>query len=408
MVAAVTLADVEYDLDYARRDEWPAIAQLDGASFGFQYSDADIKDAELDVDLDAILVARDGARIVGASAELPFEMTVPGGYLDVVGLTWVSVEVTHRRRGILRAMMERQVRDCAARGVAAMILTASEGGIYPQFGYGVATTTRKIAIDRRAARLRRPVREQSVARLNTDEVRPLLPELHDRWRSRVPGALARDEQRWTLLLLDRDWARNGMSGLFHLVHPDGYVSYRVRTDSDDVGIRNVCAIVDYVPCTAEAHAALWQVLLGMDLCATIESNRVPLEDPLPTLLTDGRQARTTALTDGLWVRPLDVAAVLSARRYAIDIDVVLQVRDRLLGDSAYRLCGGPDGAQCERTDAAAQIDLDVADVGAIVLGGSRLTTLVRAGRVECADERLATRLDRAFLGDVAPQFGTYF
>ena len=86
----------------------------------------------------------------------------------------------------------------------------------------------------------------------------------------------------------------------------------------------------------------------------------------------------------------------------------LHVRDPLLGDGTYRLQGGPEGAACERTDGSADLDIDVADLGAISLGGSRLAGLVQARRVECADERLASRLDRAFLADVAPQYGTGF
>jgi predicted acetyltransferase len=405
---AGTLPNVDYELNYAGPAEFADVAQLDGASFGFQYSESELRDAELDVELDAMLVARDGRQIVGVSVEVPFEMTVPGGRVDVIGLSWVSVEITHRRRGILRAMMEQQVRDCAARGVTAMILTASEGGIYPRFGYGVATTARKIAIDRRAARFADPVNDHGVTRMITQDARPMLPGLYDRWRRQTSGGLDRNERRWQYHLLDRDYQRNGMSELFHLVHPDGYLSYRVRTGSNEVGVHNVAAVVDYAPCTPAAHAALWQVLLGMDLCARIESSRVPLDDPLPFLLTDGRQVTTTALSDGLWVRPLDVCALLSARRYALEVDLRLRVRDALLGDETYRLQGGPDGAACERTEGSADIDIDVADLGAISLGGSRLAPLVRARRIRCADERLASRVDRAFLADVAPQYGTGF
>ncbi|HZZ96915.1 MAG TPA: GNAT family N-acetyltransferase [Jatrophihabitantaceae bacterium] len=400
---------MDYELNYAGADEFAAVAQLDGASFGFQYSETELRDAELDVELDTILVARDGRQIVGASAEVPFELTMPGGrQVDVTGLSWVSVEITHRRQGILRAMMEQQVRDRAARDVTAMVLTASEGGIYPRFGYGIATTVRKIAIDRRAALVAQPVSDHGVVRLLTDEARPLLPGLYDRWRRQTPGALDRNEKRWEWVMLDRDYQRHGMSALFHLVHADGYLSYRVRTGSNEVGVQNVGVVFDYAPCTPAAHAALWQVLLGMDLCARIESSRVPLDDPLPFLLADARQVTTTGLADGLWVRPLDVSALLSARRYAVDVDARLRVHDALLGDATYRLQGGPDDATCARTDADADIDLHVSDLGAISLGGSRLVPLLRAGRVRCADERLASRLDRAFLGDVAPQYGTGF
>ena len=90
-------------------------------------------------------------RIVGASCEVPFTMTLPGGCTEALGLTWVSVEITHRRRGILRALIERQLREAAARGVPVAVLTASEASIYGRFGFGVATRAATRVIDRLAA-----------------------------------------------------------------------------------------------------------------------------------------------------------------------------------------------------------------------------------------------------------------
>ncbi len=393
---------------YAKADEFPAIADLDGASFGFVYSEQELADATLDVDPDRMLVAVDDGRIVGASCEVPFELTLPGGRVGVTGLTWVSVEITHRRRGIQRSLMEQQIRTCSGRGDAAMILFASEGGIYGRYGYGIAGDTRKVVIDRGGARLRRPVDGSGVTRLSTEQARDVLPGIYDRWRQQTPGAVDRNANRWQLQLLDRAGQRHGMSGLFHLVHADGYVSYRIKSEWNDGHPAHVCFLVDYVVITPEAHAALWQVLLAMDMVGRFESYRVPLDDPLPQLLTDPRRVRTVELNDGLWVRPLDVAALLSARTYAVDVAAVLQVRDPVLGAGSYRLVGGPDGARCEASRAEPDVVLDVAELGSLVLGGRRLPPLVAAGRVQVADRDLVTRLDRALLGDVAPQHGTSF
>jgi predicted acetyltransferase len=399
---------VDAELRYAKPGEFAAVADLDGASFGFSYSQQDLEDALLDVDVNRILVAEDAGRIVGASAEVPFDMTLPDGQLAVTGLSWVSVEVTHRRRGILRSMMERQVRDRAERGDAALILTASEGGIYGRYGYGSASDMRKVVVDRRGCRLLRPLEDTGVARLGTEEVRDVLPGLYDRWRRRTPGALDRNKNRWTMQLLDRESQRHGMSGLFHLVHEDGYVSYRMKSDYRDGHPAHLCWITDYVVASPAAHAGLWQVLLGMDMTATIESFRVPIDDPLPYRLADPRRMRTIEVNDGLWVRPLHVDRLLAARSYAVDVDVVLAVRDPLLGDRTVRLVGGPDGASCEPVTADADVTMHVADLGALVLGGRRLAPMAAAGSVQARDGRLLARLDRALLADVAPQYGTAF
>lgn len=392
----------------ATADDFTEIVAVDGASFGEHYADEDIADIMSLVEPARFLVATDGGRVVGATGDFPFSMTVPGGMLEVPGVSWVCVDPTHRRRGILRELMNRQLRDYVEAGVPAAILTASEGGIYGRFGYGVATQTTKTVVDRRRATFARPVDGGGVARVSTEQARDRLPDIHRRWTAATPGALSRSAAWWDYLMLDRESQRGGMSGLFHLVHPDGYVSYRVKQDWNDGDPQHLCWISDYAIVTAQAHAALWQVLLGMDLFGSVETFRMPVDDPLSHLLIDGRQVRVTARDDGLWLRPLDVVALLGARSYAVDVDTVLEVRDSLFGDGRYRLRGGPDGAVCERTDDAPDVSLGVGALGSVSLGGVRLATLARAGHVVTDDQAALTRLDRALLADRAPSHGTAF
>jgi predicted acetyltransferase len=311
---------------------------------------------------------------------------------------------------VLRALMERQLRDFAAEGVPAAILTASEGGIYGRFGYGPATSVRHTVLDRRTTRLSRPAPDAGaeVRLLTAEQARTVVPELHRRWREQVPGALDRTESWWDHLFRDREYNRGGLSARFYLVHPDGYLSYRVKHNWNDGFPAHTCWIGDYALSSTEAHAALWQVLFGMDLFANIESLQIPADDPLPFLVTDFRQVRTTAVKDGIWIRPVDAAAMLAARSYQVEIDTVVQVCDPLLGDSTVALTGGPDGADARPTDRAAQVSFSLAGLGSAYLGGHRLQTLARAGLVRCDDPGLQARLELAFATDRAPMYGTDF
>jgi predicted acetyltransferase len=184
------------------------------------------------------------------------------------------------------------------------------------------------------------------------------------------------------------------------------VSYRISADWGDGDPRHECRLVDYAPVTPEAHAALWQTLLGMDLVGTISSHAVPLDDPLPHLLADPRRVETLHVGDDTWLRPLDVPALLGARSYGVPVQTVLQVSDPLLGDARYQLRGGPLGAECARTDAPAEVSLPVAALGAVSLGGTRLATLARAGLVT-GDPAAVARLDLALLADRLPLAGTH-
>ena len=62
------------------------------------------------------------------------------------------------------------------------------------------------------------------------------------------------------------------------------------------------------PITTEAHAALWQTVLTSDLVGTVRTYAMPLDDPLPFLLTDQRLVRTTDLNDNVWCNVRDVPA----------------------------------------------------------------------------------------------------
>jgi predicted acetyltransferase len=198
-----------------------------------------------------------------------------------------------------------------------------------------------------------------------------------------------------------------MTALRFLLHPEGYASYRIRVDWNAGRPRHTCVVTDYAAATPQAHRALWQVLLGTDLVATIETAQLPLEDPLAHLLTDARQVTTQSQRDGLWLRPIDVAGLLAARRYGIEVDAVIEVTDPLFGDRRVRLEGGPDGAECTPTDALPDLVLSADQLGSIYLGGYRLRTIAAAGLV-VAEDSVLTRLDRAFLAEREPFHGTNF
>jgi predicted acetyltransferase len=340
---------------------------------------------------------------VGVGGSFPFDLTLPGGAsMSIEGVTWVGVSATHRRRGILRALMSDLHRGYVDNGVALSLLTASEGGIYGRFGYGPATSEREISIDRHRAEFLPGVPDPGGVRyVDTETARKADPEIHRRWCAVTPGALSRSEQWWDNMFLDRENRRWGGSALFHLLHPDGYVTYRVADGT--------CRIVDFVAATGDAHIALWRVVLGMDLMSTITLRELPLDDPLPFLLTDLRQVRTTALKDGVWARILDVPAALGARTYATEIDVVLTVHDGFLGRGGrFRLRGGPEGAVCEPSDAAADVEIEIRALGSLLLGGHRAHTLARAGLMSPLGPGVLARLDAAFVAEQEPRFGTHF
>jgi predicted acetyltransferase len=398
---------VKPGLRRATAADLPGIALVDGRAFGFHYGEQDLENLRGLLDLDRFVVALDGESIVGTAGSYEFAVTPPGGDpLAAEGVTWVSVAAHQRRRGIMRAMLTELHRGYVEAGVPLALLTASEGAIYGRFGYGIATADRSVEIDRRGATLRPDVPDPGGARhAETDEVRERVPDIHHRWCARHPGALSRSAAWWDFTLLDRPHQRRGGTARFHLLHPDGYAAYRI-----DGG---TCRVVDFFAVTDSAHLALWRLLLALDLVTTITTTAVGADDPLPFLLTDARAVRTVGVADGMWARVLDVPAVLGARRYGVDVDAVLQVRDPGLDRGGrFRLRGGPDGADCAPTSDAPDLHVDIAALGSLVLGGVRALTLARAGLIAADDpatgEALLRRFDAACTADRDPRHGTGF
>ena len=111
-----------------------------------------------DVDVELALVdparaygAHVDDRLVATAASFDFRMAVPGRVVPVAGVTWVSVLPTYRRRGLLGALMERQLTDLHESGTSVAALWASEGAIYGRYGYGAAAWNLTVTLPRGAA-----------------------------------------------------------------------------------------------------------------------------------------------------------------------------------------------------------------------------------------------------------------
>jgi predicted acetyltransferase len=342
----------------------------------------------------------DDGRIVATTGAFTRTVTVPGGAaVPCAAVTAVAVVPTHRRRGLLTAMMRRQLDEVHERGDPLAVLWASEGTIYGRFGYGIGARAATLAARRPAARLSAPPAGEPLrAGPAGDHVEAMRP-VYERVRPRRPGLLDRPGPWWGDRLDDPESERGGAQPLQAVVAADGYALYAVRPEDDEDGPAGEVRVRELVAATPEAHARVWAFLLDQDLTRTITWHLAPADEPLWLRLSDPRSVRIT-LADSVWVRLVDVEAALNARTYASDPDVVIEVADGFCDWNAgrYRLSGGG----CERTDAAADLALDVADLGAAYLGGTTLHALAAAGRVRELTHGAVARASAAFRGDVEP------
>ncbi len=357
-----------------------------------------------------LAVAPDG-RPVGTAGAYSFELTLPGEILaPAAGVSFVGVLPSHRRQGVLSAMMRHQLTELRARGEFLSVLLASEAPIYGRFGYGPATYTQRLTVPRHQAAFAVPrargtagapatgPEAGSVELLRRAECGEILEEVYDRYRRAQPGALSRPHRWWALgagqppispapryVAVHRD--ADGVA--------DGYACYSV--DSGTLKVDEIIATDDAVV------TALARFVLGHDLVTEVVFKYFPPEHPLRLQLADFRAGQVSDDTDWLWVRLLDVSRALTARGWFTDGELVLDVDDPFLGDRGRYLLTVRDGkAGCVPTDRGPDLSLDVGDLGSVYLGGTAPSMLVRAGHIRAHHPGAAALADALFRADRTP------
>ncbi|ARZ68597.1 GNAT family N-acetyltransferase [Streptomyces sp. HU2014] len=354
--------------------------------------------------------AFDAGRCVATFRSFAQRLTLPGGAdVAVNALSNVTVSPTHRRRGLLSRMLDSDARAAKERGDVASTLIAAEYPIYGRYGFGPATWTTEWEVDVARAgldpRYAGPSDGGRVDLTDPAGVREHGPGLHERLRAARHGLIDRPERWWlrntgALAVDDRPWAEP-----FYALYrsPGGVVEGLLSYTSDDCWEAKVpqhtVQVLDLLAVSPEAERALWHYLLSTDLVARVRTGYRAPDDVLPLLLPDPRAARTVTHADYLWVRPLDVPALLTGRTYTTSGSLVLDVTDRAgLANGRFLLEAGPEGATCVPTARGAELALDVAELGTLALGDeapSRLAVLgrvseERAGALAVADGLLRT------------------
>jgi predicted acetyltransferase len=391
------------------------------AFHGSPLSDEDRQNIVSVLEFDRTLAAFDGGTPIGTAAAFSFQLTVPGRpMLPAAGVSWVSVLPSHRRRGVLNSLMHRQLADVRDRGEPVAVLWASESVIYSRYGYGCATWQADFTLRRGEGALARTVPANGGLRLRIADPAAALPELakvYDAVLPSRPGFIARSESFWQRVVYDPPGRRGDRSPLHCVLAEDdsgprGYALYSaVHRWDDQTSLPDSSLSVGEMVCAdAAASAALSADLLTRDLATEFRIGDRPVDDPLLYQLADPRRARQR-LTDGLWVRIVDVPGALTARRYSCPVDMVIEVRDDLLPSNAgrWRLTAS-DKASCVRApdSAPADVVLDVTALGAAYLGGTRLGALAAAGLVAEGRPGGVRQLSTALSWDPAPWCPVHF
>jgi len=356
------------------------------------------------------LAAWDAGSIVATGGIFSRQLTVPGAIVPMAGVSYITVAPTHRRQGLLTRMLLRQFTDLHDDGAEAVAgLWASEGGIYGRFGYGSAAPRAVLSGSKPAFRPGTDLGTGRVRRVSQEEVRPHAAAVYEVLRPRTVGYLDRSSAWWDRRFMDPEHWRDGATPNRYVVHEDGdgsitgFAVFRVKADWSANESNSQVIVMDLSGTTPQATARLWRFLLDLDLVSGFRRRLASPDEPVRYLVADPRAVKVEII-DSLWIRIVDLHRALAARRYQVDVDIVLEVTDAHCAWNVgrWRLTGGRDSAEVRRTNVPADLTLSTTELGAAYLGGTTLQALAAAGRVTEHTAGAVRQASVAFGWDSAP------
>ncbi len=295
-------------------------------------------------------------------------------------------------------------------GTAISALHASEAAIYGRYGYGLAVVTHQVTVGR-GTTFTAPHLEDEVAGITTHLVTMSDAGVAERMRAcqlanapDFPGTIVGTPDFFSLLTLEtpetlRDKERRRVLFARRDGRDVGFIGLRREHKWDNARPSGTVTVGTFCGGPA-ARLALARRIVDLDLMGTTKLENVGVDDPLLDWVGGPRGTGSLETWDSTWVRLVDLGAAWPLRRYDVDCDVVVEVEDRHAPWNAgrWRLTG----SEAQRTDAEAEVTLDVAVLGAGYLGHS-IGGLLRAGLVREHRAGAYAELARAMRTVVEPE-----
>jgi predicted acetyltransferase len=389
-------------------EELRAFVEVTARAFGLPAPHEPSLTADLaTLEADRCVAAVDDGAIVGTTATYSLRTRVPGGaVVPTAGITAVGVLPTHRRRGILTELLTWALDQAVERGEPLSSLLASEAAIYGRYGYGVASWNWMFDVDATRSAFHSYEQRGRARLLSAGDALEPFTDVYTRATADRPGAEAvtADDMRW--VVRDDDPATPKR---FYVLHedadgrPDAAAIYRMKhrwqrgLPNGELTARQAWAT------TPQAAADLWRYLLDVDLVTRVRTAGRPPDDPLRWLLREPRALRAR-LAESLLARPIDVAASLSARTFAADGRVVIEVNDVVRPATAATVAlevAGGVGVAAPTTDEP-DLVCEVRAIGPVLFGGATWREQRWAGVVEERREGAVARADTMFATPVPP------
>ena len=375
-------------------DDFPSVKVINARGENGYRSQVDFDTHRLVFTPDRSIMAFDGKNMVGNALSYEMDMYIPGGISKIAAVASVSVQATHRRKGINRSIMKYQLEDIHSRQEPLAVLQASESIIYGRYGYGMASFESNLEIEKtRSAYAIDQVSEGQPYFIEESEAREIFPQIYAKAIENRVGMVSRKENWWEFRFREPGLKGGDPKSWFIKYQKDGINDGYLRYTIDDTELN----IIELMASSHDAYSSLWRLCLDMDLVDIIKAEHRPVDEELKWMLADPRRLVEHSC-DRYWVRLVDVKKALSQRSYSVDGSLTLEVKDSFLpwNQEVVELRSESGESSCATSSRNPDIVLSAGDLGAVYLGGINFSTLLAAGRIEEVTKGSVTKANLMF------------
>jgi predicted acetyltransferase len=343
----------------------------------------------------------DGDMMVATLRLEPSTITVPGGLAVESGRAGFGAVIPSLlRRGYYRSLLNHVLSHAKNEGLVMASGIATDHSAYRRLGWGRLAEHATFEIDRNRAALGNAHVSNAIKYLDSNEAHAVLPDIFSRAAAGRSATNPRPSAEW-MSLLEPMCNPPPQIQRFCVVADDGdpaaYALYDVERRWLDSAATFVLSVEELVAERPASEISLLAHLLGLSLVERIIIKRRTVDDHLPLFFRHTQGITVHVQRDGLWGRILDLPKLLSARKYLVESDYVLEVSDPAgLVDGRWAVQARYYGAACSRTQAAADLRLDVGSLAMLVMGGCSGSALKRAGRLDTLSARGRTVAESVF------------
>lgn len=304
----------------------------------------------------------------------------------------VTVQASHRRQGLMRSLMTRDLRDAKDRGELFATLTAADALLYGRFGFGVATTERTLEVETDSRFSMARPSNGTVVFAKPSEITELRKELFEQFHAESFFSIERPSYYWQADFEFQQSKPRDDRAIVHLDgqgNPDGAAVFTNTTTE--------VTIHDLLSRDTGAELEMLQFLAQLEgPTKLIWKHCYDPRHPLPWALSDRRLVHTTQEADGVWARIVDVAGALEARSFEHDGEVAFEVVDPIddqSGNYQLRVTGGV--AEVKPATGSPKVQVQLAALASLYSAIQGANELAVTGVISGPADEVAA-LDRIF------------